>query len=94
MLLLQFYQNYFFNPIVVLLSFELTPYIVKSSAVVFFQVVQGSDSMVKNGITTNISVRHQCITVMSNYDKKSIEVGFEIITVDPPLALFVLRIFH
>lgn len=45
-------------------------------AVFFFQVVQGNDSMVKRGITTNISVRHQCITVMSNYDKKSIEVGF------------------
>jgi len=38
-----------------------------------FSVVQGNDCMVKNGITTNISVRHQCITVMSNYDKKSIE---------------------
>ena len=45
----------------------------------FFQVVQGNDSMVKNGITTNISVRHQCITVMSNYDKKSIEVGFKVL---------------
>ncbi|XP_027054853.1 nuclear pore complex protein Nup98-Nup96-like isoform X3 [Pocillopora damicornis] len=38
-----------------------------------FNVVPGTDSMVKNGITTNISVRHQCITVMANYDKKSLE---------------------
>ncbi|XP_022797911.1 nuclear pore complex protein Nup98-Nup96-like [Stylophora pistillata] len=38
-----------------------------------FSVVQGTDSMVKNGITTNISVRHQCITVMTNYDKKCLE---------------------
>lgn len=29
--------------------------------------------MVKNGITTNITVRHQYITGMSNYDKKSFE---------------------
>ena len=43
----------------------------------FTQVVPGTDSMVKNGITTNISVRHQCITVMSNYDKKSLEVGYQ-----------------
>lgn len=44
--------------------------------VFFFQVVQGNDCIVQNGITTNISTRHQCITVMSSYDKKSIEVGF------------------
>ena len=30
--------------------------------------------MVKNGITTNISTRHQCITVMPTYEKKSLEV--------------------
>ena len=82
-----FIKSIFINPTVVLLTFELTLYIVKSSAVFFLQVVQGSDSMVKNGITTNISVRHQCITVMSNYDKKSIEVSFEIITVQPPPLL-------
>ena len=33
--------------------------------------------MVKNGITTNINVRHQCITVMANYEKKSIEVVYK-----------------
>ncbi|PFX24077.1 Nuclear pore complex protein Nup98-Nup96 [Stylophora pistillata] len=45
-----------------------------SGTTVKFCVVQGTDSMVKNGITTTISVKHQCITVMSNYDKKSLEV--------------------
>lgn len=44
-----------------------------SGTTVKFCVVQGTDSMVKNGITTTISVKHQCITVMSNYDKKSLE---------------------
>ena len=42
----------------------------------FSQVVQGTDSIVKRGITTSISARFQCITFMPNYDKKSIEVGF------------------
>lgn len=57
----------------------------------FFQVVQGNDSMVKNGITTNISVRHQCITVMPNYDKKSIEV---VLSGGLPLALSVLYNYY
>lgn len=39
-----------------------------------FSAVQGTDSMVKNGITTNISVRYQFITEMLYYDKKSFEV--------------------
>ena len=30
--------------------------------------------MVKNGITTNISIRHQCITVMDSYANKCLEV--------------------
>ena len=33
--------------------------------------------MVKNGITTNISVRHHCITVMSTYNRKSLEVCYK-----------------
>lgn len=44
-----------------------------SGTIFKFSVVQGTDSMVNNGITTNISVKHQCITVMSNYNQKSLE---------------------
>ena len=32
--------------------------------------------MVKNGITTNISICHQCLTVMDFYANKSIEVSW------------------
>ena len=35
-----------------------------------------TDSMLKNGITTNISTRHQCLTVMDFYANKSIEVSW------------------
>lgn len=31
--------------------------------------------MVKNGISTTVNTRHQCITVMKEYDSKSFEVG-------------------
>lgn len=38
------------------------------------QVVTGNDAMVKNGVTQNVTTRNQCITVMQQYDGKSIEV--------------------
>ena len=31
--------------------------------------------MMKNGISTSISTKHQCITLMKEYDKKSLEVS-------------------
>ena len=33
--------------------------------------------MVKNGITTNISVRYHCITFMPTYNRKSLEVCYK-----------------
>lgn len=36
----------------------------------------GVNSMVKNEVTTNISIRHQCLTVMDFYANKSIEVSW------------------
>lgn len=39
-----------------------------------FNAPQGSDTMVKNGVSQNISTRHQCITAMKEYESKSLEV--------------------
>ena len=33
--------------------------------------------MVKRGITTNIRVRYHCITIMSTYNRKSLEVCYK-----------------
>ncbi|XP_022250007.1 nuclear pore complex protein Nup98-Nup96-like isoform X2 [Limulus polyphemus] len=33
----------------------------------------GSDTMMKNGLSTNINTRHQCITCMKDYENKSLE---------------------
>ncbi|CAH0385420.1 unnamed protein product [Bemisia tabaci] len=38
-----------------------------------FNPVTGSDSMVKNGVTTPINTRHYCITCMKEYEGKSLE---------------------
>ena len=64
-----------FLPIVVGQTFELM-------ILSFFQAVPENDIFVKNGIATDIIVRHQYITAMSNYESKSIEVGFVIIVIN------------
>ena len=38
-----------------------------------FSAVSGSDTMVKNGVTQNISTRHHCIMCMKEYDNKCLE---------------------
>uniref|UniRef100_A0A646QCP4 Nuclear pore complex protein Nup98-Nup96 n=1 Tax=Hemiscolopendra marginata TaxID=943146 RepID=A0A646QCP4_9MYRI len=44
-----------------------------SGTAVKFNPVTGTDTMLKNGVTTNINIRHQCITVMKEYESKSLE---------------------
>ncbi|KAH9492375.1 Nuclear pore complex protein Nup98-Nup96 [Bulinus truncatus] len=38
-----------------------------------FNPPNGQDTMMKSGITTNISTRHQCVTAMKEYENKSLE---------------------
>ncbi|TRY63912.1 hypothetical protein TCAL_05590 [Tigriopus californicus] len=38
-----------------------------------FNPTTGTDTMLKSGVTTNINIRHQCITCMKEYEAKSIE---------------------
>ncbi|XP_067040500.1 nuclear pore complex protein Nup98-Nup96-like isoform X1 [Acropora muricata] len=38
-----------------------------------FSVVTSTDAIMKNGVTQNVSTRNQCITVMQQYEGKSIE---------------------
>ncbi|NXA43427.1 NUP98 protein, partial [Eudromia elegans] len=38
-----------------------------------FNPPTGSDTMVKSGVSTNISTKHQCITAMKEYESKSLE---------------------
>ncbi|CAH1777571.1 unnamed protein product [Owenia fusiformis] len=38
-----------------------------------FNPVQGSDTMMKGGVSTQITIRHQCITAMKEYETKSLE---------------------
>ncbi|XP_032811518.1 nuclear pore complex protein Nup98-Nup96-like [Petromyzon marinus] len=38
-----------------------------------FTPVSGTDSMIKNGLNTQISTQHQCITAMKEYEAKSLE---------------------
>ena len=40
-----------------------------------FQAPSGQDTMMENGVTTNINTKHQCITAMKEYENKSIEVN-------------------
>uniref|UniRef100_A0A674INM7 Nuclear pore complex protein Nup98-Nup96 n=1 Tax=Terrapene triunguis TaxID=2587831 RepID=A0A674INM7_9SAUR len=38
-----------------------------------FNPPTGTDTMVKSGVSTNISTKHQCITAMKEYESKSLE---------------------
>ncbi|XP_027557641.1 nuclear pore complex protein Nup98-Nup96 isoform X2 [Neopelma chrysocephalum] len=38
-----------------------------------FNPPNGTDTMVKSGVSTNISTKHQCITAMKEYESKSLE---------------------
>ncbi|OQR66168.1 nuclear pore complex protein Nup98-Nup96-like, partial [Tropilaelaps mercedesae] len=38
-----------------------------------FKAVTGTDTMMKNGSTTNIQTQHQCISCMKEYENKSLE---------------------
>ena len=43
-----------------------------------FQAASGSDTMVKNNVSTTVNTRHQVITAMKEYEGKSFEVsGFK-----------------
>ncbi len=33
----------------------------------------GTDTMMKGGVSTNMSTRHQCVTAMKEYENKSLE---------------------
>ncbi|XP_076117192.1 nuclear pore complex protein Nup98-Nup96-like isoform X2 [Mytilus galloprovincialis] len=46
---------------------------VASGTTLKFNAPSSSDTMVKNGQTTNINTRHQCITAMKEYQMKSLE---------------------
>ncbi len=39
-----------------------------------FNPLQGSDTMVKNNVSTTVNTRHQVITAMKEYEGKSFEV--------------------
>jgi len=45
----------------------------QGTAHVKFNPVQGSDTMMKSGVQTSISTRHQCISCMKEYETKSME---------------------
>ena len=40
-----------------------------------FMPVIGTDTMIKNNTTQQISTKHQCITAMKEFEQKSLEVG-------------------
>ncbi|XP_066587580.1 nuclear pore complex protein Nup98-Nup96 isoform X2 [Prorops nasuta] len=44
-----------------------------TGTVIKFTPVNGTDTMVKGGVTQNISTRHHCITCMKEYESKSLE---------------------
>lgn len=44
-----------------------------SGTVVKFVTTNSSDSIVKNGVSQNITTRHHCITCMKEYEAKSLE---------------------
>ncbi|XP_015602178.1 nuclear pore complex protein Nup98-Nup96 isoform X2 [Cephus cinctus] len=44
-----------------------------TGTVIKFTAVTSTDTMVKNGVTQNISTRHHCITCMKEYENKSLE---------------------
>jgi len=45
----------------------------QSGTTIKFAAPSGSDTMMKSGVQTQISTRHQCITCMKEYENKSIE---------------------
>ncbi|XP_064636233.1 nuclear pore complex protein Nup98-Nup96-like isoform X2 [Lineus longissimus] len=45
----------------------------QAGTVVKFNPTNGTDTMLKNGVSHNISTRHQCITAMKEYEAKSLE---------------------
>ena len=44
-----------------------------SGTTIKFSPVNGNDTMMKNNTSVNINTKHQCITVMKEYDNKSLE---------------------
>ena len=46
---------------------------VVSGTTIKFNPTAGTDTMMKNGVSTNINTRHQCITCMREYETKSLE---------------------
>ncbi|XP_032975642.1 nuclear pore complex protein Nup98-Nup96 isoform X4 [Rhinolophus ferrumequinum] len=50
-------------------SFTATP----TGTTIKFNPPTGTDTMVKAGVSTNISTKHQCITAMKEYESKSLE---------------------
>ena len=44
-----------------------------SGTTVKFAPVNGNDTMMKNNTSVNINTKHQCITVMKEYESKSLE---------------------
>ena len=41
-----------------------------------FTAIDGTDNMVRNGVSTQVKTKHYCITGMKNYESKCLEVGF------------------
>ncbi|XP_032076064.1 nuclear pore complex protein Nup98-Nup96 isoform X2 [Thamnophis elegans] len=50
-------------------SFSTVP----TGTTIKFNAPTGTDTMVKSGVSTNISTKHQCITAMKEYESKSLE---------------------
>ncbi|XP_070605466.1 nuclear pore complex protein Nup98-Nup96-like isoform X1 [Erythrolamprus reginae] len=50
-------------------SFSAVP----TGTTIKFNAPTGTDTMVKSGVSTNISTKHQCITAMKEYESKSLE---------------------
>ncbi|XP_015283799.1 PREDICTED: nuclear pore complex protein Nup98-Nup96 isoform X2 [Gekko japonicus] len=46
---------------------------VPTGTTIKFNPPTGTDTMVKSGVSTNISTKHQCITAMKEYESKSLE---------------------
>ena len=46
-----------------------------SGTTIKFNAAAGTDTMVKNGVSTTVNTRHQVITAMKEYEAKSFEVG-------------------
>ncbi|XP_033001542.1 nuclear pore complex protein Nup98-Nup96 isoform X3 [Lacerta agilis] len=53
--------------------FGSTSFTVPTGTTIKFNPPTGTDTMVKSGVSTNISTKHQCITAMKEYESKSLE---------------------